>query len=105
MACLREDAGFSFLMAVHAFSVMDSYLYGFAQLEQGLPADVPAEAEVRRDAVVDADPEYAERYPYLAQIPVELRKLDYDYAQEFGFGLELILDAIERLRDAPASSG
>jgi AcrR family transcriptional regulator len=104
MACLREDAGFSFPMAVHAFSVMDSYIYGFAQLEQGLPTDVPAEAEVRRDAVVDAVPDYAEKYPYLAQIPVELQKLDYDYAQEFGFGLYVILEAIERMRDFTASS-
>lgn len=104
MACLREDAGFSFAFAVHAYSVMDSYIYGFAQLEQGLPTDVPAEAEVRRDAVVEAEPDYAGKYPYLAQIPVELRKLDYDYSQEFEFGLDLMLDAVERLRDGDASS-
>jgi AcrR family transcriptional regulator len=99
MACLREDAGFSFAMAVHAYSVMDSFIYGYAQLEQGLPSDIPAEAELRRDAVLDASPEYAERYPYLAQIPIELRKIDYDYSQEFEFGLDLILDGIERMRD------
>ena len=99
MACLREEAGFSFPMAVHAYSVMDSYIYGFAQLEKTLPIDIPGEAEVRRDAVLDANPDYAEKYPYLAQIPIELRKINYDYSQEFEFGLDLILDAIERMRD------
>jgi AcrR family transcriptional regulator len=99
MACLREVAGFSFPMAIHAFSVMDSYIYGYAQLEKVLPSDVPTEAEVRRDAVLEANPEFAERYPYLTQIPIELRKIDYDYSQEFEFGLDLILEAIERMGD------
>lgn len=99
MACLREDAGFSFPMAVHAFSVMDSYIYGYAELEKALPSDIPTEAEVRRDAVLDSNPEYDEKYPYLAQIPIELRKIDYDYSREFEFGLDLILDGIERMRE------
>ena len=104
MACLREDAGFSFPMAVHAYSIMDSYIYGFAQLEKALPSDIPAEAEIRRDAVLDANPDYAEQFPYLAQIPIELRKINYDYSREFEFGLDLILDAIERMRDGESSS-
>ncbi len=104
MASLREGAGFSFPMAVHAYSVMDSYIYGFAQQEKALPSDIQAEAEVRRDAVLQANPDYAEKYPYLAQIPIELRKINYDYTQEFEFGLDLILDAIERMRDGESSS-
>jgi AcrR family transcriptional regulator len=104
MACLREDAGFSFPMAVHAYSVMDSYIYGFAQLEKTLPSDIPAEAEVRHDAVLDANPEYAEKFPYLVQIPLELRKINYDYSQEFEFGLNLILDAIQRIRERESPS-
>ena len=103
-ACLREDAGFSFPMAIHTYSVMDSYIYGYAQLEKGLPTDIPAEAEVRRDASLDANPEFAEKYPYLVLIPIELRKIDFDYSQEFEFGLDLILDAIERMRDGETSS-
>src|SRR5919106_5645923 len=98
-----NHAGVSFPMAVHAYSVMDSYIYGFAQQEKALPGDIPAEAEIRRDAVLDANPDYAERYPYLAQIPLELRKIDYDYTQEFEFGLDLILDGIERMRDGQSS--
>ena len=37
MGCLREDAGLSFRMAIHAYSAMDSYIYGFALLERTLP--------------------------------------------------------------------
>jgi AcrR family transcriptional regulator len=104
MACLREEAGFSFSMAVHAYSVMDSYIYGYAQLEQALPSDIPTEAEVRRDAALDANSDYTDKYPYLAQIPIELRNINFDYSQEFEFGLELILDGIERTRDGKVSS-
>jgi hypothetical protein len=79
--------------------------YGYAQLERGLPSDIPTEAELRRDAVLDAAPDHAEKYPYLAQIPIELRKINYDYSQEFEFGLELILDGIERMRDGESLPG
>jgi Tetracyclin repressor-like, C-terminal domain len=43
MACLRE-AGFSFKTAVHAYSALDSYIYGFAVQEKTLPFESPAVA-------------------------------------------------------------
>ena len=43
MGCLREDAGLSFRMAIHAYSAMDSYIYGFALLERTLPFETPDE--------------------------------------------------------------
>ena len=106
MACLREEAGFSFPMAVHAYSIMDSYIYGFALQEKALPSDIPAEAEIRRDAVTDDQAAFAEEFPYLAEVVVELQKSGYDYAREFLWGLDLILDGIERKRhpeSAPAA--
>jgi hypothetical protein len=36
MACLREQAGFSFPMADHAFSVMDSYILWLCPTREGL---------------------------------------------------------------------
>jgi hypothetical protein len=36
--------------------------------------------------------------PYLAEVVVELAESGYDYAEEFEFGLDLILDGIERLK-------
>ena len=40
IGCLR-NAGFSIEMATHAFSVLDSYIYGFALQEASLPVRVP----------------------------------------------------------------
>ena len=36
IGCLRE-AGFSIAMAAHAFSALDSYIYGFALQQASLP--------------------------------------------------------------------
>jgi AcrR family transcriptional regulator len=97
MGCLREG-GFEFRDAVHAYSVMDAYIYGFALQERGLPFDTPEEtAKVmrkQRDNVPSMDD-----YPYLVETAAELEKAGYDYDVEFLFGLDLILDGIERFGD------
>jgi AcrR family transcriptional regulator len=96
MGCLRE-AGFPFRAAVHASSVMDAYIYGFALQEKNLPFDTPDQVsevmEIQRRHV----PEMAD-YPYLVEVASEMAKAGYDYATEFEFGLDLILDALERFR-------
>ena len=98
LGCLRKAAGLSFPMAVHAYGVMDSYIYGFALYGRALPSDIPAEAEIRRAAVAEEHPSFADEFPYLAEVVVEVRKSGYDYAQEFEWGLNLILDGVERER-------
>ncbi len=102
MGCLR-GARFSFPTAVHAYSVMDSYIYGFALQEKNLPADIPAEAETRVRRVEQEHPSSAEEYPYLMDLAVELAKSGYDYTTEFETGLDLILDGIERIRGREAA--
>ena len=96
MGCLRE-AGFSFRAAVHAYSVMDAYIYGFALQERSLPFETPDEhsqiIETKREHVPDM-----QRYPYLLEVAMEIAKAGYDYATEFEFGLDLILDGLERFR-------
>jgi AcrR family transcriptional regulator len=96
MGCLRE-AGFSFRAAVHALSVMDAYIYGFALQEKNLPFDTPDQVseviEIQRQHV----PEMHD-YPYLVEVATEMAKAGYDYATEFEWGLDLILDALERFR-------
>ena len=37
-------------------------------------------------------------YPYLVEVATEMAKAGYDYATEFEFGLDLLLDGLERLR-------
>ena len=104
MACLRERAGLPFATAVHAYSLMDSYVYGFALQETTLPFRDPEGAVkegARRQRVAERTmtPEaFAEAYPFLVDIAKRLAEAPYDYDAEFAFGLELILDGIERLR-------
>ena len=101
MGCLRE-AGFSFAMAVHAYSVQDSYIYGFALQERDLgfeTAQSAGEAASRRADTIGNLGDY----PYLAEIVTELPQTGYDNAAEFAWGLDLILDGLERVRKSGAS--
>jgi AcrR family transcriptional regulator len=104
MGCLRAKAGLSFRAAVHAYSLMDSYLYGFALQEKALTGDIPAEAERRTEVIVEEHPSPLEAYPYLMDVADQLANSGYDFAEEFEFGLDLVLDAIGRFRQAELSS-
>jgi AcrR family transcriptional regulator len=96
MGCLR-GAGFAFEMAIHAYSVQDAYIYGFALQERDTGFETPdsaGEAAQRRAAAIGA----LEDYPHLAEIVTKLPESGYDNAVEFAWGLDLILDGLERLR-------
>ncbi len=98
MGCLRE-AGFSFELAIHAYSLQDAYIYGFALQERDTGFETPnsaGEAAQRRAASVGA----LEDYPHLVEIVTKLPESGYDNAVEFAWGLDLILDGLERLRHA-----
>ena len=96
IGALRK-AGFTIDMAAHAFSVMDGYIYGFALQQVNLPSHTPEESARLAESILRELP--AEEYPYLAEMIVEhALKPEYDYAVEFEFGLDLILDGLERLR-------
>ncbi len=94
MGCLRE-AGFPFREAVHAYSLLDSYTYGFALQEQTIPFETPGESADMAEITVG---EQGGAYPYLDEVVVELEKRGYDYTEEFEFGLDFILDGLERFR-------
>ena len=96
MGCLRE-AGFPFRAAVHALSVMDAYIYGFALQEKNLPFDAPEQVSEVMDMQREKIPAMDD-YPYLVEVATEMAKAGYDYATEFAFGLDLILAALERFR-------
>lgn len=103
LGILRE-AGFPFRAAVHANSVLDAYVYGFALQERGLPEQADgATAEVMREQARHV-PEMND-FPYLVEAMGEFAETGgYDYDAEFAFGLELILDGIERLSPAAATT-
>jgi hypothetical protein len=93
LGCLRR-AGFPIELAAHAFSVLDSYIYGFALQERSLPFQTPEEtAELAQDILAGFP---AETYPHLAELTVQhVLRPGYDYGDEFEFGLGLILDGLE----------
>jgi len=94
IGCLRA-AGFSVEMAAHAFSLLDSYIYGFALQEASLPFDTAEKtAEVAEMILARMQPD---QYPHLTELAVEhVLKPGYDYGNEFEYGLDLILDGLER---------
>lgn len=98
IACLRK-AGFSVVMATHANWLLDSYVYGYALQEAGLPFDTADElADMVEGVYLPQLP--ADEFPYLNESAAALVAADYDPAEEFGFGLDLILAALEPLRDS-----
>lgn len=94
-------AGFSLALAAQAFSLLDSYVYGFAVQEASLPFDTPAGLTGLTGLIMEGF--RAEDHPHLAEMGTELiMKPGYDHADQFGLGLDLILDGLERARDAEA---
>ena len=103
MGCLRE-AGFPFRAAVHAYSVQDAYIYGFALQEKNLGFETPEESAAKIDAQRTQVPAMDD-HPYLMEVAEQLQVAGYDYAAEFEWGLDLILDALERYREAALQRG
>jgi len=87
--------GMSIEIAAHAYSLLDSYIYGFTLNEQSLPFDSsPAKvAEVAGNIMREMP---AGEYPYLTEMAVEhAMKPGYDYGDEFEFGLKMIIDGLQ----------
>jgi AcrR family transcriptional regulator len=94
-----RDAGFSIEMAAHAFSVLDSYTYGFALQEASLPFETAAQTAELAEMIMARFP--AEEYPYLAELTIKhVLQPGYDYGGEYEFGLDLILDGLDSARGA-----
>jgi AcrR family transcriptional regulator len=94
IGCLRR-AGFPVTLVAHAYSALDSYIYGFAMQERILPMGTPEQTAEVAQAILASFP--VEQYPHLAEFAVEhVLQPGYDYAEEFEFGLDLLLDGIER---------
>jgi AcrR family transcriptional regulator len=91
-SCRR--AGFSVQMAAHAFSLIDSYIFGFVLQEVNLPFDESSDLEEVVGSMML--PFSAEDYPHLVELTTEyILKPGYSYGNEFEYGLGLILDSLE----------
>ena len=86
--------GFNMAGAAHAYSALDSYIYGFALTKMNLPFEDTADiAELAQEMLKP----YAEgEYPNLAAFITEhAMQPGYDYADEFEYGLDVMLDGLE----------
>jgi AcrR family transcriptional regulator len=94
LACLRQ-AGFPVALTAHAYALLDSYVYGFALQEVSLPFDTPEETAAVAETIMAAFP--TDAYPYFTELATEhVLQPGYDFGDEFEYGLDLILDGLER---------
>jgi AcrR family transcriptional regulator len=90
-----RKAGFSIGMSAHAYSVMDSYIYGFALQQTTLAVGMSSQPSEMAESFLRQLP--TNDYPHLAEMITEhAMKPGYNHADEFEFGLDLILDSLER---------
>lgn len=96
LGCLLA-AGFSEAETVHAYSVQDAYIYGFALQESDMSSRTPEDfaAEARRQMAEYADA-LADHPSLVRVVGGHVAEVGYDYDAEFLFGLDLILDGLER---------
>jgi AcrR family transcriptional regulator len=91
-----RQAGFSLELAVRAFSLLDSYIYGFARQQLNMSSGGDATSEEMAAVFLRAVP--AGEYPYLTEMIVgHAMQVAYDESADFQFGLNLILDGLEGL--------
>ncbi len=93
-----ERAGFSLEQAARAFSVLDCYVYGFGRQRLNMASGGEEDDKKRAEAFRDTMP--GESFPYLARMAELTMKTGYDEGADFEFGLNLILDGLERLQSA-----
>ncbi len=88
------ESGFSPVMAAQAYNLLDSYIYGFAMQEASLTYDSPEEHAAVGAATLQQLP--PDEYPHFARVAREFIEAGTEYGAGFEFGLDLILDGIER---------
>lgn len=91
-------AGFSPHLTHHAYHALDSHITGFTLWQVSMPFDTDQELAGLVEAALLVIP--AEEYPHLVEHARQHLEPAGDGPSEFEFGLELILDGLERLRTA-----
>jgi AcrR family transcriptional regulator len=93
-----REAGFSADLTHHAYHAIDSHITGFTLWQVSMPFQTHEELV---DLAEDFLPQIpADEYPYVIEHAQQhLEPPSPDEKSEFEFGLDLILDGLERLRD------
>jgi AcrR family transcriptional regulator len=87
-------AGFSTAVALHAYSALDSYIYGFARQQANMAGGGSGSPETA-DELLSQIP--TGQYPNLADVITHWIRAGYDPDADFEFGLTLILDSLQRI--------
>ncbi|MBL0939410.1 MAG: TetR/AcrR family transcriptional regulator [Gemmatimonadaceae bacterium] len=96
LGTLRE-AGFTWFEVDRAWNAIDNYTYGFALQQQNFPVN-PDEYASAAAAYLPMLP--VNVYPYMHELTTHVIDGSHDGTLDFAFGLELLLDGLERLRNA-----
>lgn len=94
LATLRE-AGFTWFETDRAWNAMDNYIYAFTLQQQNFPVN-PEEYASAAAGYLPMLPAHV--YPYMHEMTARVADGSHDGTLDFSFGLELILDGLERLR-------
>ena len=90
---LREG-GFTIHGALDAWHTLDSHLYGFTLQELGLPFEVDEAAQVSAQVLGQLP---ADEFPYVVEVITAIMQTGRE--EDFEFGLDLILDGLQRTLD------
>lgn len=95
-------AGFTVDLSARAFSLIDSYIYGFGRQSLNMTSG-DEEGMQAAESFLQALP--TEAFPYLAEMAsMHSSSPGYDEAADFAFGLNLILDGLQRVLDSALST-
>lgn len=96
---LREG-GFSIHGALDAWNTLDSHIFGFTLQELQLPFDAADNAQVAAGVIDLFDPT---QFPYVIEVVTEVSRAGR--VEHFEFGLDLILDGLERTLESQLAAG
>ena len=89
-----RSAGFEVATVAHAYSLLDGYIYGYALTKLNIPFETADEMAAMAKDMFEPFP--AGDYPNLAEFVADhVMKPEYDYGEEFEYGLDLILNGLE----------
>lgn len=92
LGCLVE-AGFSYETADHVWHAMDNHIYGYSLQEMNFPFQENEYADAAREFLPQIA---ANSYPFFTRLTTLVMEREYSGVHDFNFGLDLILDGLER---------
>ncbi|WAS91719.1 TetR/AcrR family transcriptional regulator [Nannocystis punicea] len=95
IGCLTA-AGFSYPLADRAWNAIDSHIYGFTLQQLNFPLEPEQYAGAAQQFLHLIPPE---QYPHMHAMSRLVIEGKHDGLQDFTFGLDLLLDGLERLLD------